>query len=276
MTTHRGIVLLAVLWFLMLAALVLVAIERVASEESALLWRLRQRPQQEAHLQSLRLFLPALLSGQTLPPGAPRWAARHAAAFARAGQFGRGSVTVTWGSTPVTLVIRDTAGFLAPGWQPQLLPVLARTLAGHHGDTQTIVQQLRTRYTGLHQARPLPARVAWRLAALTTRHPVYGGRININSVPAPVLRLLGISQARIRAFVRHRAQRMTPYTSRALTRITQSLGWRDAPLFGTQVSGVYRVTIRRTGPLQESTGIRTLTIRTGLATSPVPQRRPGT
>ncbi|HUW97405.1 MAG TPA: hypothetical protein VMV40_00990 [Acidiferrobacter sp.] len=276
MTTHRGIVLLAVLWFLVLASIVLVATERMASEESALLWRLRQMPQQEANLQSLRLFLPALLSGQTLPPGAPHWAVRHAAAFARAGQFGRGSVTVTLGSTPVTLVIRDTAGFLAPGWQPQLLPALARTLAGRHGDIQTILQQLRARYTGLHQAGPLPARVAWRLAALTTRNPVYGGYININSVPAPVLRLLGISHARIRAFMQSRARRTTPYTSRALARITQNLGWGDDPLFGIQVSGVYRVAIRRTGPLQESVGIRTMTIRTGLATSPVPQRRPGT
>lgn len=275
MKPHRGIVLLAVLWFLVLASILLMATERAASQESALLWRLREMPEQEAALQSLRLFLPALLSGQTPSAGAPRWALRHAAAFARAGRLGRGAVTVTLGSTPVTIMIRDTAGFLAPGWQPQLLPRLARALAGHHGDTQIILRQLRMRYAGLHQAGPLPADVAWRLAALTTRNPVYGGSLNINSVPASVLRVLGISRSRIRAFRRQRARRTTPYTSRALARLMQNWGWGDNHLFGIRVSGVYRVTIRRTGPLHASMEGRTMTIRTALATSPVPQRRPG-
>ena len=278
MTLSRGIVLLAVLWFLVLAGLVLLGTERMATEESAFLWQARQAPREEAQLHSLRLFLPMLLIGEKLPRGAPRWTLREAAAFARAGRLGRGSITVPLGSRSLTVTVQDTAGLLAPGWQPTLLPALAHTLAGRHDHFQTILQRLRARYWAAHagQDRTLPAPMAWRLAALTTRYPVYGGRININSVPASVLRALGISVLRVRAFMHRRAQRTTPYTNRALARITESLGFGDNSLFGTQASGVYRLTIRRKGPDQESAGVRTITIRTDLAASPVPQRRPGT
>lgn len=275
MKTHRGIVLLAVLWFLVLASLVLMATERAASEQSALLWRLRQAPRREADLQSLRLFLPVLLSGQTLPPGAPRWAVHHAAAFARAGQVGRGSITMTLGLTPFTLVIRDTAGFLAPGWHPHLLPALAHALAGRHGNYQTILRQLRARYRGgiIHPTSSLPAPAAWRLAALVTRHPVYGGRININSVPARVLRLLGISDARIQAFLQNRILRQEPYTDHDLASALAILGFTDARLFGMQKSGVYRVTIRGRHALDPSP--QNLVVYVGPAgVSPVPQVRP--
>lgn len=275
MTNPRGIVLLAVLWFLVLAGLILMATERAAHEDSTLLWRARRLPQKEATLQSLRLFLPALLRGQQLTPGAPRWALRHAAAFAQASRLGRGSITVTVGSKPLTLVIRDTAGFLAPGWQPQLLPALAHTLAGRHGDYPAILRQLQARYRGgmTHTTDTMPAVVAWRLAAITTRHPVYGGRININSVPASVLHLLDIPDTRIRAFLQDRMRRQQPYTQRNLASAMAILGFTDMNLFGTQRSGVYRVVIGKhgsPGPVS-----RDLVVHVGVAgASPVPQERP--
>ena len=277
MTANRGIILLTVLWFLVLAGLVLLATERTASEASALLWQTRETPRKAAQRQSLRLFIPALLAGQTLPPATPRWTHSTATAFAKAGHLGRGVITIHMGSHSLTVIIQDTAGLLAPGWQPALLPVLAQTLAKRRGDPAALRRWLYAYYfSGYADRGPaLPATVAWQLAALTTRHPVYGGQININSVPAPVLRVLGVSIRRIRAFIRHRAQRTTPYTSRDLGRVTQRLGFGEGSLLGTRLSGVYRLTIQQEGRNQHSALVQTLTIRTDLAASAVPQRRPG-
>ena len=261
---ERGFILLAVLWILVLAGLLLLSALRSAEQSDALVFQAQHQPALRAAAHNVLGFLAPMLEQRTLPSSAPDWVYRYAPALRRAAQYGGPPVEMTLGPYRVRVHIQDTAGLIVPRWHPRLLPAIARALAGPDMDYATLFDRLQTAFLSSQDTGPasadsagqvsgyaqvLPPAIAHRLAAIVTRHPgSAGGSININTAPAEVLVILGAKPRRAARFVQARATMAAPYDSRDLPLLSAQLGLNGYAGLGVRPSGFFRVRIEISEP----------------------------
>ncbi|MDE2088756.1 MAG: general secretion pathway protein GspK [Gammaproteobacteria bacterium] len=261
---ERGFILLAVLWILILAGLLLLTALRSAEQSDALVFQAQHQPELRAAAHNVLDFLAPMLEQRALPSNAPDWVYRYAPALRHAAEHGGPPVEMTLGPYRVRVHIQDTAGLIVPRWHPRLLPSIARALAGPDMDSATLFDRLRTVFLSRQDAGPasadtarqgqgyiraLPPTIARRLAAIVTRHPgSAGGSININTAPAEVLVILGTKPRRAARFVQARAAMAALYGSRDLPLLSAQLGLNGYAGLGVQPSGFFRVRIEISEP----------------------------
>lgn len=249
---ERGFILLAVLWILMLAGVLLLTALRSNEQSDALVFQEQHQPALRAAAHNVLSFLGSVLEQRSVPSGAPDWVYRYAPALRHAAEHGGPPVEMTLGPYQVRVRIQDTAGLIVPRWHPRLLPAIARVLAGPDMDYATLFDRLRAMFlTGQTQefAQAVPPSITRRLAAIITRHSgSAGGSINVNTAPAEVLVILGTKPREAARFVKARATMAAPYGNRDLPLLSAQLGLNGYAGLGVRPSGFFRVRIEVNDP----------------------------